>query len=128
MTSDEVRIALGLEPFPEFAAKRMEQWKGDAQRERELGKKEFRRFLQERRGTGRTMRMICELLSDVSEGHVVHVVGHNSTWSRDLIHMARGYAAQLGLDAGKIVPSPHKAQRVYRDHYFPIAQIKDWGV
>lgn len=127
MKVDEVCAALGLEPFDEFAKARMDEWKsGD--KERELGKKEFRRFLMERRGTGRTLRMICEALADVSEGHVVHIYGHNQTYTRELVHRARAYASQLGLDAGKILLRPVGAQRVYRDHYYPLALFGSSGV
>ena len=100
MTIEQVRERLGLEPFDEFAAKArawLEQFRAD-----------FGRTLKfdPDRGTGKTVRALCEALAVASTGRIALVTGEWK-WLRDHhLRSGRDMARELGIDPNLLQPGP----------------------
>lgn len=113
VTADEIAEALGLVPFMEWGlSPELRQWR---ERERaERGTVDFAR------GTGRTTRMLCSALAQMSVGEAVYISGHSPAYTRQLVYTARAYAHRIGIDPGLATALPRRMvdrRPVYLDHY-----------
>lgn len=99
MTLEEIRIKLELKPFDEFECNMLATL---YQREQKIYSSDY--AIKERyRQTGRSTKIICRLLSDLSYGHQVAFISHNFHSTRRWLEMINKYAAILKLDLNLIV-------------------------
>lgn len=121
MTSEEIRIKLGLKPFDEFEYDALLQLGHRAWMFTNKRQAIFERFRQ----TGRTTKIFCELLEAVFDGYKVTFITNSLTRNKMAIEKIKEYALKLGLNTDLIMNSAneeftkgHKV-KIFKDHDMP---------
>ena len=116
---EEIRIALGLKPWDEFAIESIEWWLAD----KHTDKSQKLQYIYSKRRTGQTTKMLVEAVY-VSQSKVVGISGRKESWTYDLVKQAKSMCQQLGLDDSNIKPWVGKMKAVgvhyvetFVDHY-----------
>lgn len=112
MEPSEIAKRLELKPWAEFKAAAIEK---NAARTDYPPRKRIEELP---RQTGRTMRMITNLLSTISKGMDVRVIAGTPDMAKAIVHRAREQAVRLGLDPKLILDRSEKEGIEFADHTF----------
>lgn len=113
MTQAQILKQLDLLPFAEFVgSKERLAWIKQSDNPRV--------YTIQRRRSGRTTEIICDMLSYLSQNpaNTAYVAGHTPRYSKQLLNLARSYAVRLGIDPLRVVPKHTDPKTmVFTDHY-----------
>lgn len=103
---DEIRIALGLEPWDEFAIESIQLWLAD----KHTDNAQKLEYIYSKRRTGQTTKMLVEAVY-VSQFEPVGLSGFREVYTIELVKRAKEICRQLGLDDLNIKPWTQKMQK-----------------
>lgn len=118
MTPNEVRIALGFKPFDEFEYEQL----CNLEKRTSAMRKDL--AIKERiRQTGRTTKIMCDVLAAISNGNEVILIGENASITYNLNAKIVEYAKKLMLNTDLItmmvIGLDKSKVKVFYDHPLP---------